>query len=177
MFGIDALLGGAQHGIVDVGGQDLHAPGRRNQRLGRGHVKGQRIAQIVVGECVANLHGQSVRLLAGGAAGAPDAQVPVAALLLAVQHLLQHRFLEQVQLRLVAEEAGFVDGEVFEQSGQFGSSFAAGEQTIVAVERIQAAQLSSGAAGGPGENGRAVRRSTCRIPGKPGSAAVSVLAQ
>ena len=133
---IDAFLAGAQHGVVDVGGQDLHLPRRRNQGLGRRHVKGQRIAQIVVGEGVGDHHGQGERLLAGGAAGAPDAQVPVAALLLAAQHLLQHGLLEEVQLRAVAEEAGFVDGEVFQQRGQLELALAAGEQAIVVVEGV-----------------------------------------
>ena len=42
---------------------------------------------------------------------------------------------------MIAEEAGFVDGEIFEQQRELGAAFAAGEQTIVAVERIELASL------------------------------------
>ena len=37
------------------------------------------------------------------------------ALLLALQHVVEHVLLKEIQLRFVAEEAGLVDGEIFEQ--------------------------------------------------------------
>src|SRR5260370_36654126 len=49
--------------------------------------------------------------------------------------------LKQVQLRLVAEETGFIDGEVFDQTRQLLLPRLADEQAIVAVERIQLALL------------------------------------
>src|SRR5262245_26439606 len=56
-----------------------------------------------------------------------------------MQQLFQDRFLEQVQLWLIAKETGFVHREVFEQSGKFLLSLTAGEQTIVAVEAVNSA--------------------------------------
>ena len=42
-------------------------------------------------------------------------------------------------MRAIAEETGFVDGEIFEQQGELVLAFAAGEQAIVAVEGIDLA--------------------------------------
>ena len=53
-FGVDSLLRGEQRGIIDVGSQDFHFPRRRNQRLRRGHLERKRIAQVVVGERIAD---------------------------------------------------------------------------------------------------------------------------
>ena len=39
-------------------------------------------------------------------------------LLFAGEHVLEHFALKEVELRLVAEEAGFIDGEIFDQLGQ-----------------------------------------------------------
>ena len=36
-----------------------------------------------------------------------------------LEQFFQHGLLKQIELRLVAEEAGLVDGEVLEQFGQF----------------------------------------------------------
>ena len=47
------------------------------------------------------------------------------------------------------------------------------EQTIIAVERIQPASFETALQPVRVENGPAVRRSTCRIPGRPGFAADS----
>ena len=52
-------------------------------------------------------------------------------------------FLEQIELRANAKEAGLVDGEIFEERGEFLLAFAAGEQPVVAVERIQLAGLQA----------------------------------
>ncbi len=44
-------------------------------------------------------------------------------------------------MRFIAEETCLVDGEIFEKQRQFGAAFAAGEQAIVTVERIELAGL------------------------------------
>ena len=49
--------------------------------------------------------------------------------------------MEQLKLRLVAEEAGFIHGQVLKQRSQFRFSFMAGEQPVIAVERVQPALL------------------------------------
>ena len=54
-----------------------------------------------------------------------------------MEDFFQHGFLQEIELRAIAKETRFVDGEIFEQQSQFGSAFTAGEQTVVAVERIQ----------------------------------------
>ena len=69
----------------------------------------------MIGERVGNLHGHGVRFLAGGAAGAPEAQGEILALLLAAKNVVENVFVEQIQLRLVAEEAGLVHREIFQQ--------------------------------------------------------------
>ncbi len=51
--------------------------------------------------------------------------------------------MEQVQLRAVAEEAGFVDREIFEQLRQLAPSGVADQQPVVAVEGIHAAFLET----------------------------------
>src|SRR5229473_4518754 len=51
--------------------------------------------------------------------------------------------MKQFQLRLVAEKAGLVDRQIFQQLGQFRLAFLADQQTVVAVERIQVAFLES----------------------------------
>ena len=136
-IGVAAFLAGAEAGIADVGSHDLQFPRRRNQRLGRGHFKRQRIAQIVVGERVADQHGDGVRFLACGTSGAPDAKVKIAALLLAAEDFFEHGFLQQIELRAIAKKTGFVDGQIFEQQREFGSAFAAGQQAVVSVKRIE----------------------------------------
>ncbi len=45
--------------------------------------------------------------------------------------------MKQIQLGFVAEETGFVDGQIFQQLGQFLLAFFADQQTVVAVERIE----------------------------------------
>src|SRR5580704_14321540 len=59
--------------------------------------------------------------------------------LLGAEHLIDHVLMKQIQLRLVAEKAGLVDREIFQQLGQFVFSLAADQQAIIAVERIQMA--------------------------------------
>ena len=100
--------------------------------MGSRHFKRQRIAQIVISQRVAHQHGQRVRLLPGGTAGAPDAQVPVSAFLFAADQFFQNVFVEQIQLRLVAEETGFVDGQIFQQRAQFRLALLADQQAVVA---------------------------------------------
>src|SRR6185437_12065654 len=43
----------------------------------------------------------------------------------------------EIELRLIAEETCFVDGKIFEQQRKLGASFAAREQSVVAVKRIE----------------------------------------
>ncbi len=47
--------------------------------------------------------------------------------------------MKQVQLRPVAKETGFIDGEILEQLRQFGFSRIADQQAIIGVERIDVA--------------------------------------
>ena len=54
------------------------------------------------------------------------------------QHF-ENSFLEKLELRLDAIEAGLVDGEIFEKRVQLLLAFAAGEQAVVAVKRIEIA--------------------------------------
>ena len=131
-FVVDAFLGGAKAGVADIRSDDLELPGRRNQRLGRRHFERQWIAQIVVGQRVADEDGDGIGFLSGRTTGAPDAQVPIAALLLVAKNFLENGFLQEIELRAIAEEAGFVDGEIFEKGRKLGPAFAAGEQAIVA---------------------------------------------
>src|SRR5581483_9128452 len=49
--------------------------------------------------------------------------------------------LKEIELRLVAEKAGLIDGEVFYQSAQLGFALVAGKQAIVRVKRIQPADF------------------------------------
>ncbi len=59
------------------------------------------------------------------------------------EDFLQDLFLEEIKLRAIAEETGFVDGEIFEKQRKLGAAFAAGEQAVVRVERIELANLQA----------------------------------
>ena len=84
------------------------------------------------------------RLLPGRTSRAPDADASTRAVpACAADNSSRTCFLEQVELRLVAKETGFVDGEVFEQRASSVFAFAAGQQPVVAVERIQPALLQA----------------------------------
>src|SRR5882762_5440965 len=96
-----------------------------------------RMTKVVVSQGVANQHANGVGFLAGGAPGTPNADGPIAAFLLSVQQIFQYRFLQQIQLRAVTKEAGFVDREIFQEQCQLGAAFAAGEQPVIAVEGIE----------------------------------------
>src|SRR6202171_4350861 len=58
-----------------------------------------------------------------------------------MQQFFQNGLVKQVELRLVAKEAGFIHRQVFYQRSQFGLSLMAGQQTVVAVERVEAASF------------------------------------
>ena len=58
-----------------------------------------------------------------------------------LEQLFQHGFLKQIELRLVAEETGLVDREVFQQLGQFVLALRADEQAVIRVEGVDAAFL------------------------------------
>src|SRR6266536_495133 len=139
MLGVRALLRGAQNRVAEVARQDLDAPGRRNHWFGQRRFEGQRVAQVIIGERIRHHHGQRVGLLPGRTARAPDPQPVIAPLPLAPQNFLQDVPLEQVELGLVAEEAGFVDREIFHQARQFLLSLVADQQPVVAVKRFQLA--------------------------------------
>ena len=143
VLAVGAFLPGAQHRVADVAGQNLHPPRRRHQRLRQRQVHGQRIAQVVVGQRIGHQHGQRVSFLSGGAARAPDADRVFAPRTLLLEQLFEHGFLKQIQLRLVAEEAGLVDGQVLQQLGQFLLALLADQQPVVGVERIDAALLQA----------------------------------
>src|SRR5262249_46625792 len=70
---------------------------------------------------------------------APDANRPITALLLFLQNFFEDTLLKQLELRPVAKEARFVDGQIFEQQSQLVFAFAAGQQAVVVVEGIQLA--------------------------------------
>ncbi len=50
-------------------------------------------------------------------------------------------FLEKIELSFVAEEAGFVDREIFQQLGQFVLALGTDQQPVIGVEGIDAALL------------------------------------
>ena len=64
---------------------------------------------------------------------------------LRLQQFFQNMLLKQIQLGLVAEEAGLIDSEVFEQLRKFLLPLLADQQTVVAVEGIDAGIPSGGA--------------------------------
>ncbi len=99
------------------------------------------MAQRAIRQCLGHLHGDRVWFLSRGTAGAPDSERVVVVRLLASKQIVHHIPLKQVQLRLVAEEAGLVDREVFEQERQFLFPVPADEQAVVAVKGIQLAFL------------------------------------
>ena len=138
VFGVACFMGHAQNRVTDVRSQDFNFPGRRNHGLGHRHFERQRMAKIVVGQSITNQHGDGVRFLSGGAPRAPNPQRKVAALLLALQQLFKNHLVKQIELRFVTEEAGLIDGQVFEQGGEFAFSFFALQQPVIAVEGIQA---------------------------------------
>jgi hypothetical protein len=47
--------------------------------------------------------------------------------------------MKQIELRLVAEEAGFIDRQILEQADQFVFSLGADQQPVITVERVQVA--------------------------------------
>ena len=61
-------------------------------------------------------------------------------LALALQDVFKRVFVKQVELGLVAEEAGFVNGQVFQQFGQFVLALRANQQPVIAVEGIEVAR-------------------------------------
>ena len=63
--------------------------------------------------------------------------------MLLTEQIFQNVFVEQIELRLIAKEAGFVDRQVFEQARQLFFSLVADQQAVVAVERIELAFLQA----------------------------------
>src|SRR6266852_7273090 len=139
LLGIEAFLADAQAGIAYVRGNDFHFPWRGNERLRRRHFERERIPQVVISECIADQNGDGVGLLAGGATSAPNPEGVIAALLLAAENILENGFLKEIELRAIAKETRFVDGEILEQESQFGASFPAGEQPVIRVEGVELA--------------------------------------
>jgi len=78
--------------------------------------------------------------LPGRATRAPDAQRPIAPLLLAIAGFLENSFLQESSCG-DCEKAGFVDGEILEEQGQLVLTFPAGQQAIVTVKGIELASL------------------------------------
>jgi hypothetical protein len=60
-----------------------------------------------------------------------------------MKNLFQNGLLKEIELRTITKEAGFVDGEVFEQGTEFRLSVATREQAIVAVEIVETAGSES----------------------------------
>ena len=92
---VDALAGGADRVVVEVGGEHL----QHRRRIEAAHVLGEE-------------HGDRVRLLAAGAGGDPDAHL--VARVLAGEDDRQLRF-EGVERLAIAEEVGDADQQVFQQ--------------------------------------------------------------
>jgi hypothetical protein len=44
---------------------------------------------------------------------------------------------KEIELRLIAEEAGFVDGQVLEQGAKFSLAFMTGQQAVIAVKSVE----------------------------------------
>src|SRR6516164_10241026 len=63
-FRVQTRLASAKTGITDVRSHDFKFPWRRNERLGRGHLKRERIAEIVVRESVTDKDGDGIGFLA-----------------------------------------------------------------------------------------------------------------
>src|SRR5258706_12408725 len=59
----------------------------------------------------------------------------IATLLLAAQNVFKNGFLQEIELRAIAKETGFVDGQILEQESQFSASFPAGKQPIIGIEK------------------------------------------
>src|SRR5262249_55208547 len=134
---------GAEACVADVGGNDFQLPRRHDERLRRRHFKRQWITQVVVREGIGDENRYRIRLLAGRTAGAPDPKCEVASLLLTAQKVFKDCFLQQIELRAVAEKTGFVDGQIFEEQSQLGFAFTAGEETVVAVKRVELASFEA----------------------------------
>src|SRR6267378_4330366 len=143
LLGIQAFLAGAQAGIADVRGNDFDFPWWRNERLRRRHFERKRIPQVVISERVTDQNGDGVGLLAGGATSAPDTERVIAALLLAAQNLLENGFLKEIELRAIAKETRFVDGQILKQESQFGASFPAGQQAVISIEGVELADFQA----------------------------------
>src|SRR5215471_6893867 len=60
-----------------------------------------------------------------------------------MQQLFENDFVKKIELRLVAEEARFIDREVFQQGREFGFAFMTGQQAIVAVKGIKPADFQA----------------------------------
>src|SRR5437879_2944687 len=143
LIGIKAFLSNAKTGVADVRSHDFDFPGRRDQRFRRRHFKRKRIAQVVVGQRITNQNGDGVRLLSGGASGAPDTKGVIAALLFATENFFENGLLQQIELGAISKETGFVDGQVFEEKSELRAAFPAGQQTIVGVEGIELTGLEA----------------------------------
>ena len=91
--------------------------------------------------------GEGVGLLAGGAAGAPDAQMLVGNFFRGRGEGWQDQTLQGGELRLIAEEAGFTDGDFVEQQMHFGGARGgAGEQLVILPEAGDVQLLHAAAA-------------------------------
>jgi hypothetical protein len=113
---VDAARGVGQDLGVHVGRHDLHVP------------LGQRR------EVLQQADGQGVRLLAGGAAGAPDAQAARAAAAGALDQLREDDLAEEVEVVRLAEELGLVGRDAVDQLLPLG----AGRPLLVDVTEVVA---------------------------------------
>src|SRR5690242_20082219 len=52
LLSVNTFLADTETGVTNVRSDNFKLPRRRNQGLGRRHIEGQRIAQIVVGQCI-----------------------------------------------------------------------------------------------------------------------------
>src|SRR4029077_7640335 len=109
------------------------------KRLRRRHFEWKRIPKVVVCKRIANQNGDGVRFLASGATCAPDPEGVITAFLFAAQDFLKNGFLQEIELRAIAKETGFVDGQILEQESKFSAPFPAGKQAVVGIERVKLA--------------------------------------
>src|SRR5689334_19730309 len=115
MLAVGAFLSMPQNGVADIAGQNLDAPRRRYERLGHRSFDRQWITKVVIGERIGDEHRERVGFLSGGAARAPDTDGVFAASAFVLEKFLEDGFLEKIELRLVAEETGLIDREIFQQ--------------------------------------------------------------
>src|SRR5450755_4638609 len=114
-FRVTALLARAQNGIVKVTCQDFNLPGTGNERLRPGQRRCWVRPKLTIVECVGNQHCDGIWFLPRGTSCTPYAQKIFSSFPFPPQDFSQNVNMKEIDLCFVAEEAGFIDREVFQQ--------------------------------------------------------------